>query len=592
MRFHLEQRYVIAASGVLALALSIVLGFAAYEIVGDPLAELSQSEDERAEQEPETEVLGATETAEGKLGVDAETSTVVARPDDDVIRATAAAAALDDADADENGDGDDSSGAGALALVAETAEISGRVWVDINGNGIQDDGEPGAPGVDVTLVFASIDDAADSTTTDGDGNYSFVAVPETYYLFFDIEHSSIAPRNQGTDTTDSDIGVGGFLGAEGGVTDTITIGAGEVDETKDAGIIPVRGDVAIQATTNGNDSDTAPGEELEVGDTVTFTYTVTNTGNVRLINVTVEDDVIGPIGCLEDTLGVGDSLTCVATANVIEGPYVNVGSVSATPIDSIDIELRPVDAQDLSHHVGVAPFVASASVSLDTTTNGEDDSDPGPRLTVGDEVTFTFTATNTGMTDLINVGVSDKVLGEVCVIALLTPGETRSCPSMVSTVTEGAYRSVGFVSATPVDEQGNPFDAPVTASDTSFHTGVIDLSVEKFYPCPTVVDGPVMQRNNGGFVEWDSGLTAAPGSTIEITTSEPGTSPGQPNEQLYVLVGDEQFGPTPGEHTTSSFTVTTGGPVVVVHYSVLNNDSFGSNSVEFSLCGTDLTKTR
>ena len=91
----------------------------------------------------------------------------------------------------------------------------------------------------------------------------------------------------------------------------------------------------------------------------------------------------------------------------------------------------------------------------------------------------------------------------------------------------------------------------------------------------------------GDTVYWDTGLVAAAGSTIELTTSEPGGSPGQPHEQVYVTVGEEVFGPTLNEHGTNVFTVGAGGPIVVQHYSEFHQTE-NPNSVEMTLCGSDL----
>jgi hypothetical protein len=60
------------------------------------------------------------------------------------------------------------------------ADVSGTVWNDTNGNGIQDPGEPGIPGVTVCLVNSSGVTVA-CTTTDPSGNYTFPDVPPGNY---------------------------------------------------------------------------------------------------------------------------------------------------------------------------------------------------------------------------------------------------------------------------------------------------------------------------------------------------------------------------------------------------------------------------
>src|SRR5262249_26778642 len=53
-----------------------------------------------------------------------------------------------------------------------TGSVGDRVWNDTNGTGIQDAGEPGINGVTVELLDAS-NTVVGSTTTSGDGNYTF-----------------------------------------------------------------------------------------------------------------------------------------------------------------------------------------------------------------------------------------------------------------------------------------------------------------------------------------------------------------------------------------------------------------------------------
>lgn len=74
--------------------------------------------------------------------------------------------------------------------------ISGEVWEDLNGDGVQDAGEPGIAGVEVCLEIFSGIPAPDvfgvdvpCTTTDGNGNYTFENLPpldgDSYKIVFD-----------------------------------------------------------------------------------------------------------------------------------------------------------------------------------------------------------------------------------------------------------------------------------------------------------------------------------------------------------------------------------------------------------------------
>lgn len=66
--------------------------------------------------------------------------------------------------------------------------LSGKVYVDLNGNGVLDVGEPGIPGVTITLsgttkdgvdVCSAISPQPCTTVTGADGGYSFVGLPES-----------------------------------------------------------------------------------------------------------------------------------------------------------------------------------------------------------------------------------------------------------------------------------------------------------------------------------------------------------------------------------------------------------------------------
>jgi len=106
-------------------------------------------------------------------------------------------------------------------------------------------------------------------------------------------------------------------------------------------------EIDIEKSTNGFDADRPTGPRIPVGSTVTWTYVVTNTGNVDLNSVAVTDDQIGDISCPKDTLAVGESMTCSADGTVIEGQYANLGTATGTsPEDTV------VEDTDPSHYLG------------------------------------------------------------------------------------------------------------------------------------------------------------------------------------------------------------------------------------------------
>ena len=111
---------------------------------------------------------------------------------------------------------------------------------------------------------------------------------------------------------------------------------------------PTGASVRIKKATNGQDADNAPGPTVPVGSTVTWTYVVTNTGNVPLTGVTVTDNPNGPVPCPKSTLAIGEVMTCTTTGVAVAGQYRNVGTVTAAWTSG------SVSDADASHYFGQA----------------------------------------------------------------------------------------------------------------------------------------------------------------------------------------------------------------------------------------------
>ncbi|MBW3664948.1 MAG: carboxypeptidase regulatory-like domain-containing protein, partial [Actinobacteria bacterium] len=121
-------------------------------------------------------------------------------------------------------------------LVGDAA-IGDFVWNDIDGDGLQDAGEPGIGGVTVELLASDGTTRLASTTTEADGAYGFVnllagdyvvgfvAPTDTTFTIADV------PGPLGSDTTDSDADPGT------GLTGAVSLSVGETDDSVDAGLL-------------------------------------------------------------------------------------------------------------------------------------------------------------------------------------------------------------------------------------------------------------------------------------------------------------------------------------------------------------------
>ena len=115
------------------------------------------------------------------------------------------------------------------------AALGDFVWEDTNEDGIQQDGEPGVPGVTVNLLQDG--SVISTTTTDENGNYLFeeLMAGEYQVCFVKPDNYDFTAADQGdNDSVDSDAADGGDTP---GCTGPITLVFGETDLTWDAGLI-------------------------------------------------------------------------------------------------------------------------------------------------------------------------------------------------------------------------------------------------------------------------------------------------------------------------------------------------------------------
>lgn len=371
------------------------------------------------------------------------------------------------------------------------AAVGDKVFRDGNGNGIQDAGEPGVDGIIVELYTS--DNTLISTTTTVDGMYLFDELqPGDYYVKF------INPTGAGTctipnagddDTVDSDATpVAADERGPACQTATFTLSAGQSDLTRDLGLVYLEPSISLEKATNGEDADTPTGPMITVGGDVTWTYTVVNTGNVDLVNVTVTDDQGVTVTCPQTTLAVAESMVCTATGIAIEGQYANVGTVIGTPVD----ESADVSDTDPSHYFGYLPAAVGnlvfGDINPDGTTpgdiaggNGIQDGDEREQGIDGiivklynsaDELISTTVTTNGGQ-----YLFDDLVPGEYCLV-FVNPGDTGVWTIANAGEDDAVDSDVSVEKSEPEgDAIGTPcFTLTSGQTDLTWDAGLIGLS--------------------------------------------------------------------------------------------------------------------
>jgi|GEM_PF-6898268 len=246
--------------------------------------------------------------------------------------------------------------------------------------------------------------------------------------------------------------------------------------------------IDLEKATNGFDADTGTGPFVAQGGQVTWTYVVTNTGNTDLADLTITDSIEGEI-CTIDFLAVGDVETCelVLAESTLVGQYENNSVVSGQPVDQfgnpiVDPEtglpVAPIGDSDPSHYFGAAP-----AIDVEKSTNGEDaDTGTGPFIPLGDGVEWTYVVTNTGNVPLTGIVVTDNVIGEICTIPLLLPGDSETCTFAALAEQANQYENIADVVGTPsfpIDPNGDP-------NDPDNYTPIVDPETGE--PLPDVVD--------------------------------------------------------------------------------------------------------
>ncbi len=124
-----------------------------------------------------------------------------------------------------------------------------------------------------------------------------------------------------------------------------------VEDTSDPTVQPLGG-AAVQLFKTISAVTIAAGANpaiTDAGDTITYAFTVNNTGNTALENIVVTDPLLGAVTCAATTLAVGASTTCTAADYTILAADVTAGFVeNSAEVDANDPAVPGTLVEDTS----------------------------------------------------------------------------------------------------------------------------------------------------------------------------------------------------------------------------------------------------
>jgi LPXTG-site transpeptidase (sortase) family protein len=302
--------------------------------------------------------------------------------------------------------------------------------------------------------------------------------------------------------TQADVDAGSF-------TNTATGDSNETGPDADSETVTFSQTPALSVTKTA-----APGTYSAVGDVISYSFEVTNSGNVTLSGpFTVADDYATDESCpATASLDSGDSLTCTASYTIAQ-PDLDAGMVTNTATASGSFGGSPVTSAPDSETVTALQVVDPA-----VTKSG----DPAT-ASIGDTVIFTIQITNSGNTTATTVRIVDTVP------AFLTVMSVTSAPPATTDNSTGNTVDLLFASVAPTATYTVTVTTEVNASAVPpGGTNTVDLTADadddpgnNTASAPITIVAPGQQAPETGF---------APGRVTLLPT--------QPVDDGYVSYGD------------------------------------------------------
>jgi uncharacterized repeat protein (TIGR01451 family) len=269
---------------------------------------------------------------------------------------------------------------------------------------------------------------------------------------------------------------------------------------------------------------------VDIGDVISYTISIENTGNVAVSAPTALTDTLTAAGASSLTpayssgnsnsnsmIDVGETWVYTASYALVAGDLTtgevgNIVEVSATPETggSLTVQSSPTGNKTSTGTKTITTFSALSALTvsktavLDTeTVGGSGDT----TVNVGDRVTYTVTVTNTGNTTLSDVSVSDVLSRVDSTDTLTTVASTTATPGLLGT---------------PFDSDNSTSGAAMAPNESWTYTYVYtltqaDIDAGRLSNTATATSGP-LSVDSSAAGNTGSSASAAPAGTPTVTS--------------------------------------------------------------------------
>ncbi|PRZ22004.1 DUF7507 domain-containing protein [Flavobacterium granuli] len=176
----------------------------------------------------------------------------------------------------------------------------------------------------------------------------------------------------------------------------------------------VESGIALVKTGTFNDSNSDG--YAQAGETISYAFSVTNTGEMTLTNISITDPLVTIIGGPITTLSIGttDSTTFTASYLVTQSDIdagMVINSALAIGKDSENIDVKDISGTDINNDTKTITQLIQSSSIVVSKDGFYNDTNKDGITNVGDKVIYNFTVKNTGNVTLKNITIADLLPG-------------------------------------------------------------------------------------------------------------------------------------------------------------------------------------